>query len=161
MLTFLEVGFGGNLVQGFRVYAWRAVPSLLQIALCFPSLALWPQPFSELWPVCWRPCWCWWAALVRSSLGPWGTLEGPGLPQRSTTTLTPTFLSVAGRNIWGDQAPPHRNRFGPIFGFKFITRKIPTKVSITRFYPNGRQLTWRGGFRKSRRWKPIGGEISS
>ena len=45
MLTFLEVGFAANLVQGFRAYAWRAVPSLLQIALCFPSLALWPQPF--------------------------------------------------------------------------------------------------------------------
>ena len=46
MLTFLEVGFGGNLVQGFRVYAWRAVPSLLQIALWVPSFALWPQPFG-------------------------------------------------------------------------------------------------------------------
>ena len=52
MLTFLEVGFGGNLVQGFRVYAWRAVPSFPQIALCFPSLALRPQPFilkSQKW----------------------------------------------------------------------------------------------------------------
>ena len=45
MLTFLEVGFAANLVQGFRVYAWRAVPSFPQIALCFPSFALWPQPF--------------------------------------------------------------------------------------------------------------------
>ena len=45
MLTFLEVGFGGNLVQGFRVYAWRAVPSFPQIALWCPSLAFWPQPF--------------------------------------------------------------------------------------------------------------------
>ena len=47
MLTFLEVGFGGNLVQGFRVYAWRAVPSFPQIALCFPSFALWPQPLDH------------------------------------------------------------------------------------------------------------------
>ena len=39
------MGFGGHLVQGFRVYAWRAVPSFPQIALCFPSLALRPQPF--------------------------------------------------------------------------------------------------------------------
>ena len=39
------MGFGGNLVQGFRVYAWRAVPSFPQIALWVPSLALWPQPF--------------------------------------------------------------------------------------------------------------------
>ena len=39
------MGFGGNLVHGFRVYAWRAVPSFPQIALCFPSLALRPQPF--------------------------------------------------------------------------------------------------------------------
>ena len=46
MLTFLEVGFWGNLVQGFRVYAWRAVPSFPQIALCFPSFALRPQPFQ-------------------------------------------------------------------------------------------------------------------
>ena len=45
MLTFLEVGFGGNLVQGFRVYAWRAVPSFPQIELWVPSLALRPQPF--------------------------------------------------------------------------------------------------------------------
>ena len=47
MLTFLEVGFGGNLVQGFRAYAWRAVPSFPQIALCFPSFALRPQPFNS------------------------------------------------------------------------------------------------------------------
>ena len=45
MLTFLEVGFGGNLVQGFRAYAWRAVPNFPQIALWGPSLAFWPQPF--------------------------------------------------------------------------------------------------------------------
>ena len=44
--TFLEVGLGGNLVQGFRVYAWRAVPSFPQIALWGPSLAFWPQPFA-------------------------------------------------------------------------------------------------------------------
>ena len=43
-MTFLEVGFGGNLVQGFRAYAWRAVPSFPQITLCFPSFALRPQP---------------------------------------------------------------------------------------------------------------------
>ena len=43
-MTFLEVGFGGNLVQGFRAYAWRAVPSFPQIALWDPSLAFWPQP---------------------------------------------------------------------------------------------------------------------
>ena len=48
VLTFLEVGFGGNLLQGFRVYAWRAVPSFPQIAQCFPSLALRPQPFNIL-----------------------------------------------------------------------------------------------------------------
>ena len=47
MLTFLEVGFGGNLVQGFRAYAWRAVPSFLQIALWGPSLAFWPQPLQD------------------------------------------------------------------------------------------------------------------
>ena len=29
------------------VYAWRAVPSFPQIALCFPSLALRPQPFQK------------------------------------------------------------------------------------------------------------------
>ena len=53
-MTFLEVGFGGNLVQGFRVYAWRAVPNLLQIALWVPSFALWPQPFQ--WQSCgWFP----------------------------------------------------------------------------------------------------------
>ena len=40
------MGFAANLVQGLRVCAWGAVPSLLQIALCFPSLALWPQPFK-------------------------------------------------------------------------------------------------------------------
>ena len=42
------MGFGGNLVQGFRVYAWRAVPCLLQIALWVPSFALWPQPLWNL-----------------------------------------------------------------------------------------------------------------
>ena len=58
MLAFLEVGFGGNLVQpfwsswdpvgqGFRAYAWRTVPSFPQIALCFPSFALRPQPLSD------------------------------------------------------------------------------------------------------------------
>jgi len=47
VLTFLEVGFGGNLVQGFRAYAWRAVPSFPQIALWGPSLAFWPQPFNS------------------------------------------------------------------------------------------------------------------
>ena len=46
VLTFLEVGFGGNLVQGFKVYAWRAAPSFPKIALCFPSFALRPQPFK-------------------------------------------------------------------------------------------------------------------
>ena len=39
------MGFAGNSVQGFRVYAWKAVPSFPQIALCFPSFALRPQPF--------------------------------------------------------------------------------------------------------------------
>ena len=48
MLTFLEVGFGGNLVQGFRAYAWRAVPSFPQIALWGPSFAFWPQPFGRI-----------------------------------------------------------------------------------------------------------------
>ena len=48
MLSFLEVEFGGNLVQGFRVYAWRAVPSFPQIALYFPSFALRPQPFWRI-----------------------------------------------------------------------------------------------------------------
>ena len=33
VLTFVVVGFGGNLVQGFRVYPWTARPSLPQIAL--------------------------------------------------------------------------------------------------------------------------------
>ena len=33
VLTFLEVGFVGILVQGFRVYAWRAVPGFPPIAL--------------------------------------------------------------------------------------------------------------------------------
>ena len=33
LLTFLLVGFGGNLVQGFRVCTWRAVPSFPQIVL--------------------------------------------------------------------------------------------------------------------------------
>ena len=40
------MGFGGNLVQELRVYAWRAVPSFPQIALWGPSLAFWPQPFE-------------------------------------------------------------------------------------------------------------------
>ena len=40
------MGFGGNLVQGFRAYALRAVPSFPQIALWGPSLAFWPQPFQ-------------------------------------------------------------------------------------------------------------------
>jgi len=35
VLTFLLVGFGGNLVQGFRVFTWRAVPSLPQMVLWF------------------------------------------------------------------------------------------------------------------------------
>ena len=35
VLTFLLVGFGGNLVQGFRVYPWTAVQSFPQIVLCF------------------------------------------------------------------------------------------------------------------------------
>ena len=45
--SFLEVGFGGNLVQGFRAYAWRAVPSFPQITLWGPSLAFWPQPLYQ------------------------------------------------------------------------------------------------------------------
>ena len=62
MLTFLEVEFGGNLVQGFRAYAWRAVPCFPQIALCFLSLALRPQPFpnfvkKRIPPLCF--CWAW------------------------------------------------------------------------------------------------------
>ena len=40
------MGFGGNLVQGFRAYAWTAVPSFPQITQCFPSFTLRPQPFS-------------------------------------------------------------------------------------------------------------------
>ena len=52
VVTFLEVGFAANLVQGFRVYAWRAVPSFAQIALCFPSFALRPQPLR--WTL-WKP----------------------------------------------------------------------------------------------------------
>ena len=48
MLTFLEVGFAANLVQGFRAYASRAVLSFPQIALCFPSFALRPQPLCRL-----------------------------------------------------------------------------------------------------------------
>ena len=58
MLTFLEVG---NLVQGFRVYAWRAVLSLLQIALWDPSFALWPQPLLQLCKQsCVTPLEKWW-----------------------------------------------------------------------------------------------------
>ena len=47
MLTFLEVGFGGNLVQGFRVYAWRAVPSFPQIALCALEMQSDPSPLES------------------------------------------------------------------------------------------------------------------
>ena len=69
---------------------------------------------------CWRPCWCWWAAQVRSSLGPWGTLEGPWLvPPRSTTTLTQTSLLLAGRNTRRDQVRPKKNRWAWI-ELKFI-----------------------------------------
>ena len=61
MLTFLEEGFAANLVQGFRVYAWRAVPSLLQIALWDPSFALWPQPLLQLCKQsCVTPLEKWW-----------------------------------------------------------------------------------------------------
>ena len=35
LLTFVLVGFGGNLVQGFRVYPWTTVPSFPQIVLWF------------------------------------------------------------------------------------------------------------------------------
>ena len=35
VLTFVLVGFGGNLVQGFRVYPWTTVPSFPQIVLWF------------------------------------------------------------------------------------------------------------------------------
>ena len=42
------MGFGGNLVQGFRAYAWRAVPSFPQIALWGLSFTLWPQPLGFL-----------------------------------------------------------------------------------------------------------------
>ena len=35
VLTFVLVGFGANLVQWFRVYPWRALPSLPQIVQCF------------------------------------------------------------------------------------------------------------------------------
>ena len=42
------MGFGGNLVQGFRIYPWIAVPNFPQILLCFFSLALWPQPFEDV-----------------------------------------------------------------------------------------------------------------
>ena len=35
------------MVQGSRVYAWTAVPSFPQIALCFPSFPLRPQPFDN------------------------------------------------------------------------------------------------------------------
>ena len=61
MLTFLEVGFGGNLVQWFGVYAWRAVPSFPQIAPWGPSFTLWPQPLNIFH----------WKASTRSRL-PWG-----------------------------------------------------------------------------------------
>ena len=37
-----------NLVQGFRIYPWIAVPSFPQILLCFFSLALRPQPLRFL-----------------------------------------------------------------------------------------------------------------
>ena len=57
MLTFLEVGFGGNLVHGFRAYAWRAVPSFPQIALWGPSFTLWPQPFKGVIVVQLRTKW--------------------------------------------------------------------------------------------------------
>ena len=46
MLTFLEVGFAANLVQGFRVYAWRAVPSFPQIALCALEMQSDPSPLE-------------------------------------------------------------------------------------------------------------------
>ena len=37
---------GGNLVQGFRVYAWRAVPSFPQIALCALEMQSDPSPLE-------------------------------------------------------------------------------------------------------------------
>ena len=48
MLTFLEVRFGGNLVQGFRVYAWRAVPSFPQITLCALEMQSDPSPLNSV-----------------------------------------------------------------------------------------------------------------
>ena len=47
VLTFVLVGFGGNLVQGFRVYPWTAVQSFPQIVLCFSLFLM----FS--WAGCW------------------------------------------------------------------------------------------------------------
>ena len=39
------MGFGGNLVQGFRVYARRAVPSFPQTALCALEMQPGPSPY--------------------------------------------------------------------------------------------------------------------
>ena len=49
VLTFLEVGFGGNLVEGFRVYALKAVPSFPQIAQCALEMQSDPSPKGGAW----------------------------------------------------------------------------------------------------------------
>ena len=41
VLTLVLVGFGGNLVQGFRVYPWTTVPS-------FPHIVLWFSMFFDV-----------------------------------------------------------------------------------------------------------------
>ena len=46
MLTFLDVGFGGNMVQGFRLYDWWAMPSFLVIALFALEMQSDPSPCS-------------------------------------------------------------------------------------------------------------------
>ena len=46
VLTFLEVRLGGNFVQGFRVYAWRTVPSFPKMALCALEIQSDPSPLG-------------------------------------------------------------------------------------------------------------------
>ena len=48
VLTFVLVGFGGNLVQGFRVYPCTSVPSFPHIPLYFFRVAIRPQPLSDV-----------------------------------------------------------------------------------------------------------------
>ena len=47
MLTFLEVGYGGNFLQGFRANARRAVPNFPQIALCALEMQSDPSPLKK------------------------------------------------------------------------------------------------------------------